>query len=111
MATRNIENWKERLITILVVPFTTCSARLPVYMILISLVIPNERLLGINYQGLTLMGLYIIGFLMAIVFGFHSQPYTQISQQVLFRSGDAQLQISNAQKRGDYRLGKKLDLF
>ena len=51
MATRNIENWKERLITTLVVPFTTCSARLPVYMILISLVIPNERLLGINYQG------------------------------------------------------------
>ena len=67
MATRNIENWKERLITILVVPFTTCSARLPVYMILISLVIPNERLLGISYQGLTLMGLYLIGFLMAIV--------------------------------------------
>ena len=67
MATRNIENWKERLITILVVPFTTCSARLPVYMILISLVIPNDRLLGINYQGLTLMGLYLIGFLMAIV--------------------------------------------
>jgi ferrous iron transport protein B len=67
MATRNIENWKERLITILVVPFTTCSARLPVYMILISLVIPNERLFGVNYQGLTLMGLYLIGFLMAIV--------------------------------------------
>ena len=67
MATRNIENWKERLITILVVPFTTCSARLPVYMILISLVVPNERLLGINYQGLTLMGLYLIGFLMAIL--------------------------------------------
>ena len=67
MATRNIENWKERLITILVVPFTTCSARLPVYMILISFVIPNDRLLGINYQGLTLMGLYLIGFLMAIV--------------------------------------------
>lgn len=67
MATRNIENWKERLITILVVPFTTCSARLPVYMILISLVIPNERLMGVNYQGLTLMGLYLIGFLMAII--------------------------------------------
>ena len=67
MATRNIENWKERLITILVVPFTTCSARLPVYMILISLVIPDERLYGINYQGLTLMGLYLIGFFMAIV--------------------------------------------
>ena len=67
MATRNIENWKERLITILVVPFTTCSARLPVYMILISLVVPNDRWLGINYQGLTLMGLYLIGFLMAIL--------------------------------------------
>lgn len=67
MATRNIENWKERLITILVVPFTTCSARLPVYMILISLVIPDERLMGVNYQGLTLMGLYLIGFLMAII--------------------------------------------
>ena len=67
LATRNIENWKERLITILVVPFTTCSARLPVYMILISLVIPDDRLIGINYQGLTLMGLYLIGFLMAIV--------------------------------------------
>lgn len=67
MATRNIENWKERLITILVVPFTTCSARLPVYLILISLVIPNNRLMGISYQGLTLMGLYLVGFLMAIV--------------------------------------------
>ena len=66
MATRNIENWKERLITILVVPFTTCSARLPVYMIIISLVIPNEHLMGINYQGLTLMVLYLIGFSMAI---------------------------------------------
>ena len=68
MATRNIENWKERLITILVTPFTTCSARLPVYLILISLVIPNERFLGINAQGLTLMGLYLLGFLAAIFF-------------------------------------------
>ena len=66
MATRNIENWKDRLITILVVPFTTCSARLPVYMILISLVIPDKKILGINYQGLSLMGLYLIGFIMAI---------------------------------------------
>ena len=44
MATRNIENWKERLVTILVTPFTTCSARLPVYLILISLIIPDERI-------------------------------------------------------------------
>ena len=66
MATRNIENWKERLITILVTPFTTCSARLPVYLILISLVIPEGKILGMGYQGLTLMGLYLLGFVMAI---------------------------------------------
>ncbi|MGK0296258.1 MAG: ferrous iron transport protein B, partial [Ulvibacter sp.] len=67
MATRNIENWKERLITILVTPFTTCSARLPVYAIIIALVIPDTYVLGIfNLQGLTLMLLYLIGFAMAI---------------------------------------------
>lgn len=62
MATRNIESWKERLITILVTPFTTCSARLPVYLIIISLVIPEGRFLGLGYQALTLMLLYLIGF-------------------------------------------------
>ena len=67
MATRNIENWKERLITILVTPFITCSARLPVYLILISLVIPNARIFGMNYQGLTLMGLYLLGVVMALI--------------------------------------------
>ena len=66
MATRNIENWKERLITILVTPFTTCSARLPVYAILIALVIPEGSFLGLNYKGLTLMGLYLVGFGMAL---------------------------------------------
>lgn len=67
MATRNIENWKERLITILVTPFTTCSARLPVYLILISLVIPEGTFLGMGFQGLTLMGLYLLGFVMALL--------------------------------------------
>mgnify|MGYP006075703785 CR=1 FL=1 len=68
MATRNIENWKERLITILVTPFTTCSARLPVYAILIALVIPDIPVLGIfNAQGLTLMFLYLLGFASAII--------------------------------------------
>ncbi|MBG6132830.1 ferrous iron transport protein B [Aquimarina sp. EL_43] len=63
MATRNIENWKERLITILVVPFTTCAARLPVYLIIISLVIPDEKIGWIfGYQSLTLMLLYFLGF-------------------------------------------------
>jgi len=66
MATRNIENWKERLITILVVPFTTCSARLPVYLIIIALVIPEGSIIGLSYQALTLMALYLLGFGMAI---------------------------------------------
>ena len=67
MGTRNIENWKERLITILVTPFTTCSARLPVYAILIALIIPEKRVLGfLSLQGLTLMSLYLLGFGMAI---------------------------------------------
>ena len=67
MATRNIESWKERLITILVTPFTTCSARLPVHAILIALVIPEGSFLGMNYKGLTLMGLYLVGFGMALL--------------------------------------------
>ncbi|MDX1331994.1 MAG: ferrous iron transport protein B [Robiginitalea sp.] len=67
MATRNIENWKERLITILVTPFMTCSARLPVYLIIIALVIPEGRFMGLSYQALTLMMLYLLGFVAAIV--------------------------------------------
>lgn len=68
MSARNIENWKERLITILVTPFTTCSARLPVYAILISLIIPDKKLFGFfSLQGLTLMILYLLGFFMAII--------------------------------------------
>ncbi|MCT4624981.1 MAG: ferrous iron transport protein B [Schleiferiaceae bacterium] len=68
MAARNIENWKERLITILVTPFTTCSARLPVYTIIISLVVPETRVWGVfNLQGLTLLALYILGFLTALL--------------------------------------------
>lgn len=66
MATRTIENWKERLITILVVPFTTCSARLPVYLILIALVIPEGTFLGISFKALSLFLLYLIGFAMAL---------------------------------------------
>lgn len=66
MSTRNIENWKERLITILITPFITCSARLPVYAILISLIIPEKRFLGFSLQGLTLMALYLMAFVVAI---------------------------------------------
>ena len=66
MATRNIERWKERLITILVTPFMTCAARLPVYLIIIALVIPDGSFLGISYKALTLLLLYLLGFVTAI---------------------------------------------
>jgi ferrous iron transport protein B len=85
MATRNIENWKERLITILVTPFTTCSARLPVYAIIIGLVIPDNRVLGIlNLQGLTLMLLYLLGFGMAIFSAYILNKILKIKGKTFF---------------------------
>ncbi|OUL62489.1 ferrous iron transport protein B [Flavobacterium sp. AJR] len=85
MATRNIENWKERLITILVTPFTTCSARLPVYAIIISLVIPDERVFGVlNMQGLTLMLLYLLGFGMAILSSYILNKILKIKSKTYF---------------------------
>lgn len=85
MATRNIEDWKERLITILVVPFTTCSARLPVYLIIIALVIPNERVLGIfNLQGLTLMLLYLLGFGMSVFSAWVLNKILKIKSKTYF---------------------------
>jgi ferrous iron transport protein B len=85
MATRNIENWKERLITILVTPFTTCSARLPVYAIIIALVIPDERVFGIiNMQGLTLMLLYLLGFGMAIFSAYILNKILKIKGKTYF---------------------------
>ena len=85
MATRNIENWKERLITILVTPFTTCSARLPVYAIIIGLVIPEHRIFGVlNMQGLTLMLLYLLGFGMAIFSAYVLNKILKIKGKTYF---------------------------
>lgn len=84
MATRNIENWKERLITILVTPFTTCSARLPVYLIIIALVIPEGRFLGLSYQALTLMLLYLVGFGMAIFSAYILDKILQTNRKTFF---------------------------
>lgn len=67
MATRTIDNWKERIITIFVTPLMSCSARLPVFTILIALIVPEERLLGFfNLQGIALMALYLLGFMAAL---------------------------------------------
>lgn len=68
MATRTIDNWKERTITIFITPLMSCSARLPVFTILIALIVPNETALGFfNLQGIALMGMYLLGFLAALV--------------------------------------------
>ncbi len=67
MSARTIPNWKERIITIMVVPLVSCAARLPVYTLLISMMIPAEqKWLIFNLQGLTMMGFYLIGFVSAI---------------------------------------------
>lgn len=68
MATRTIDNWKERLITIMVTPLMSCSARLPVYTLLIALVVPDTMVAGfINLKGLVLLGLYLIGVVAALL--------------------------------------------
>ncbi|EDP97151.1 ferrous iron transport protein B [Kordia algicida OT-1] len=85
MATRNIESWKERLITILVTPFITCSARLPVYAILIALIIPSERVFWFfNWQGITLMLLYIIGFAVALLSAYILHKTLKIESKSYF---------------------------
>lgn len=67
MATRTIDNWKERTITIFITPLMSCSARLPVFTILIALIVPHQKVLGFfNLQGIALMGLYLLGFLAAL---------------------------------------------
>ena len=70
MIARNIENWKERLITILVTPFMTCSARLPVYLIIINLVIPDGDFCWISYKAWTFFAMYFLGFAVALLSAF-----------------------------------------
>lgn len=67
MAARNIENPKERLLTILVTPFMTCSARLPIYIVIIALVIPEQTFLGFNLQGVVLFAMYLLGIVAALL--------------------------------------------
>lgn len=67
ISTRNIENLKERLLTILVTPFMTCSARLPVYSIIIGLIISDKTIFGVQYKALVLLGMYLLGFFVALL--------------------------------------------
>ena len=85
MSARNIENKKERLLTIMVTPFMSCSARLPVFTILASLVVPNKNILGIfSLQGLVLMALYVLGIVIALLVSYVMNLFIKIKEKSFF---------------------------
>lgn len=84
MSARSIEHWKERLITIFVTPFISCSARLPVYIILIALVIPDDTWAGFNLKGLTLLGLYLLGIVGALLTALVLSIFWKVKERALF---------------------------
>lgn len=85
MSARNIENKKERLLTILVTPLMSCSARLPVYTILISLVIPKVMFAGfLGLQGLVMMGLYLLGVVVALIVAYIGRWFINIKEKSFF---------------------------
>lgn len=85
MSARNIENKKERLLTILITPLMSCSARLPVYTILISLVIPKVMFGGfLGLQGLVMMGLYLLGIVMAMLVAYVARWFINIKEKSFF---------------------------
>ncbi len=85
MSARNIENRKERLLTILITPLMSCSARLPVYTILIALVIPNTYYLGfLSLQAMIMMGLYLLGFAMAMLVSYIAKWFIHIKEKSFF---------------------------
>jgi ferrous iron transport protein B len=85
MSARSIENRKERLLTILITPLMSCSARLPVYTILIGLVIPNTYLLGfLSLKGLVMMGLYLLGLLVGLLVAYIAKWFIKIKERSFF---------------------------
>ena len=86
MSTRSIGSWKDRLITIMVTPLMSCSARLPIYTVLIALVVPEKStLFGVfNLQGLALFGLYLLGFFMAILSAWVMKLLLQVKEKSYF---------------------------
>ncbi|OJW13884.1 ferrous iron transport protein B [Mucilaginibacter sp. 44-25] len=85
MSTRSIENWKDRIITILVTPLITCSARLPVYTLLISLIVPQRMLWGfISLQGIALMMMYLLGFFSAFIVAWVMKKIIKSGQKGYF---------------------------
>ncbi|GAB3936390.1 ferrous iron transport protein B [Larkinella terrae] len=85
MATRSIGSWRERLITILVTPLMSCSARLPIYTILIALVVPEKTVLGfLNLQGIVMMGLYLLGLTAALLGAYLFKVIIKARERSLF---------------------------
>ncbi len=85
MSARNIENKKERLLTIMVSPLMSCSARLPVYIILISLVIPEVYYGGfLSLQGLVMAGLYLLGLVGALLVAWVMKWFIKVKEKSFF---------------------------
>ncbi len=85
MSARNIENRKERLLTILITPLMSCSARLPVYTILIALVVPGDKLFGfLSLQGVVMMGLYILGLVIALIVSYIAKWFIKLEEKSFF---------------------------
>ncbi|WP_207511310.1 ferrous iron transport protein B [Longitalea luteola] len=85
MSARNIENKKERLLTILVTPLMSCSARLPVYSILIGLAIPKKMFFGfLGLQGLVMMGLYLLGPLASLLVSYVARWFIKSKEKSFF---------------------------
>lgn len=85
MSARSIENKKEKLLTILITPLMSCSARLPVYTMLIALVIPNKQVLGLlNLQGLVMMGLYLLGVFAALIVSYVAKRFIHSTEKSFF---------------------------
>lgn len=108
MATRTIENWKDRLITIMVLPFMACSARLPVYALMIAAFIPGDRVFGfLSLQGLTFFGLYVFGIVTALIAAFvfkkiftNHEPKPFIMELPSYKAPDLKAVVQNMVERG-----------
>jgi ferrous iron transport protein B len=118
MSTRSIGSWKDRLITIMVTPLMSCSARLPIYTVLIALVVPEKStLFGIlNLQGVVLFGMYLLGFFTALLSAWVMKLLLKVKERSYFimelpsykspRFSHVMLTILNSTKAFVFEAGK-----
>ena len=85
MAARTVESWRDRLLIIMLIPLMSCSARLPVYTLIISALIPQQTLWGfVQLQGLVLLAVYFLGFITALVIAFFIKVFTKKSRRTTY---------------------------